>query len=131
MEGDFAEVSPLFGPTALRRILVYASCPAGSDYIRKIKDVVTPKFLLVGTRGDPPTPYRWTIETAKRLGDSAVLLDNKGDGHTGYTSCTARCPRAAHPAARATEPCAGPRSPHLHSEGEPTYCGKSRPGPAT
>lgn len=41
------------------------------------------------TRGDPATPYRWTIETAKRLCDSAVVLDNKGEGHTGYTS--SRC----------------------------------------
>ncbi|MFD5544551.1 alpha/beta hydrolase, partial [Streptomyces sp. NPDC127079] len=49
----------------------------------------TARMLLVGTRGDPATPYRWTIETARRLGPSAVVLDNRGDGHTGYTS--SRC----------------------------------------
>jgi hypothetical protein len=26
------------------------------------------------------------VETAKRLGDSAVVLDNKGEGHTVYGS---------------------------------------------
>jgi hypothetical protein len=45
-------------------------------------------MLLVGTRGDPATPYRWTQETAARLGPSAVVLDNKGEGHTGYSSST-------------------------------------------
>jgi hypothetical protein len=61
--------------------------PKGTDFIRdQVRDVHTPKMLLVGTRGDPATPYRWTVETAKRLGSSAVVLDNKGDGHTGYAS---------------------------------------------
>jgi hypothetical protein len=61
--------------------------PKGTDFIReKVKDVSTPRMLLVGTRGDPATPYRWTVETAKRLGSSAVVLDNKGKGHTGYAS---------------------------------------------
>lgn len=44
-------------------------------------------MLLVGTRGDPATPYEWTEETAARLG-SAVVVDHKGDGHTGYASST-------------------------------------------
>ncbi|MFD0392565.1 alpha/beta hydrolase [Streptomyces nogalater] len=51
-----------------------------------MKNVHTAKMLLVGTRGDPATPYRWTVETARRLGPSAVVLDNKGEGHTGYSS---------------------------------------------
>jgi len=48
--------------------------------------VDTARMLLVGTRVDPATPYPWTVETARRLGPSAVVLDNKGDGHTGYGS---------------------------------------------
>ena len=61
--------------------------PRGTDFIRdEVKDVDTSKMLLVGTRGDPATPYRWTVETARRLGPSAVVLDNKGGGHTGYAS---------------------------------------------
>ncbi len=32
----------------------------------------------------PATPYHWTEQTAKRLGPSAVVLDNRNEGHTGY-----------------------------------------------
>jgi len=61
--------------------------PKGTSFIRdRVKDVDTARMLLVGTRGDPATPYPWTVETARRLGPSAVVLDNKGDGHTGYDS---------------------------------------------
>jgi hypothetical protein len=64
--------------------------PAGTDFVReRVRNLETPRMLLVGTRGDPATPYRWTVETARRLGPSAVVLDNKGEGHTGYGS--SRC----------------------------------------
>ncbi|MEU8956533.1 alpha/beta hydrolase [Streptomyces sp. NPDC048518] len=86
MAREYAEASPIFGPAALFQVRMCAGFPAGTDFVRKIKNVHTPKFLLVGTRGDPATPYRWTVETAKRLGDSAVVLDNKGEGHAAYFS---------------------------------------------
>ncbi|MBC9718633.1 alpha/beta fold hydrolase [Streptomyces sp. TRM66268-LWL] len=86
LEADFTEASPVFGPLRLYEVMLCAGYPKGTDYIRDIKDVDTPKFLMVGTRGDPATPYKWTTETARRLGDSAVVLDNKGEGHTGYAS---------------------------------------------
>ncbi|MFJ3640450.1 alpha/beta hydrolase [Streptomyces sp. NPDC090108] len=86
----YAEASPVFGRYRLTQLLMCYSRPRGTDYIRdQVKDVHSAKMLLVGTRGDPATPYRWTVETAARLGPSAVVLDNKGDGHTGYTS--SRC----------------------------------------
>ncbi|MFH8989224.1 alpha/beta hydrolase [Streptomyces sp. NPDC017940] len=85
IQREFEEASPVFGKSMLTPVLLCFGRPAGTDYIRNdVRDVDTPKFLLVGTRGDPATPYRWTEETAKRLGSSAVVLDNKGDGHTGY-----------------------------------------------
>ncbi|MDI3407584.1 alpha/beta hydrolase [Streptomyces cavernicola] len=89
---DYTEASPIFGPARLEQVLLCAGQPKGTDFIRKIHDVDTPRFLLVGTRGDPATPYQWAVETAQRLGDQAVLLDNQGDGHTGYFSskCVAR-----------------------------------------
>ncbi|MDI3422465.1 alpha/beta hydrolase [Streptomyces luteolus] len=83
---DYTEASPIFGPARLEQVLLCAGQPKGTDFIRKIHDVDTPRFLLVGTRGDPATPYRWAVETAQRLGEQAVLLDNHGDGHTGYFS---------------------------------------------
>ncbi|MGW0841552.1 alpha/beta hydrolase [Streptomyces sp. NPDC002787] len=87
MRAEYEDASPVFGRQRLTQVLLCHGRPAGTDFIReKVKDVGTPKMLLVGTRGDPATPYRWTVETAKRLGSSAVVLDNKGKGHTGYGS---------------------------------------------
>jgi hypothetical protein len=83
----YEEASPVFGRYRLTQVLMCYGRPRGTDYIRdEVKGVDTPKMLLVGTRGDPATPYRWTQETAERLGPSAVVLDNKGEGHTGYAS---------------------------------------------
>ncbi|NXY99761.1 alpha/beta fold hydrolase, partial [Streptomyces sp. BR123] len=88
---EFREVSEIFGPRQLLTVLACYGRPAGTDFIRRIdRPPGAPRMLLVGTRGDPATPYRWTEETAERLG-SAVVLDYKGDGHTGYTS--SRCVR--------------------------------------
>ncbi|MEU6375971.1 alpha/beta hydrolase [Streptomyces sp. NPDC046909] len=87
LRAEYEEASPVFGRYRLTEVLTCYGRPKGTDYIRdEVRNVHTPKMLLVGTRGDPATPYRWTVETAKRLGDSAVVLDNKGDGHTGYAS---------------------------------------------
>lgn len=83
----YEEASPVFGRYRLTQVLMCYGRPKGTDYIRdEVKGVDTAKMLLVGTRGDPATPYRWTQETAERLGPSAVVLDNKGEGHTGYAS---------------------------------------------
>jgi pimeloyl-ACP methyl ester carboxylesterase len=87
LRAAYVQASPVFGRYRLTEYLICYGRPKGTDFIReKVRDVHTPKILLVGTRGDPATPYRWTVETAKRLGDSAVVLDNKGEGHTGYGS---------------------------------------------
>lgn len=87
LRAQFDEASPVFGRSRLAEVLMCFGRPKGTDYIREaVRDVDTPRMLLVGTRGDPATPYRWTTETAERLGSSAVVLDNKGEGHTGYSS---------------------------------------------
>ncbi|MFB9463975.1 alpha/beta hydrolase [Streptomyces cinereospinus] len=87
LRAAYEEASPVFGRFRLTQFLLCYGRPRGTDFIReRVKDVDTPRMLLVGTRGDPATPYRWTVQTAERLGPSAVVLDNKGDGHTGYAS---------------------------------------------
>jgi pimeloyl-ACP methyl ester carboxylesterase len=47
-----------------------------------------PPIVVVGSTGDPATPYAWAKSLAKQL-ESAVLVTRKGDGHTGYafSSC--------------------------------------------
>jgi pimeloyl-ACP methyl ester carboxylesterase len=87
LRAEYEEASPVFGQYRLTQVLMCYGRPKGTTYIREhVRDVDTPKMLLVGTRGDPATPYRWTVETAKRLGSSAVVLDNRSEGHTGYAS---------------------------------------------
>lgn len=82
---EYERASPVFGRHRLNELLMCHGRPRGTDFIRdEVKNVDTEKMLLVGTRGDPATPYRWTVETARRLGSSAVVLDNRADGHTGY-----------------------------------------------
>ncbi|GGS60719.1 alpha/beta hydrolase [Streptomyces cinerochromogenes] len=83
----YDQASPVFGRYRLTQLLMCYGRPRGTDFIRdRVKNVHSAKMLLIGTRGDPATPYRWTVETARRLGPSAVVLDNKGEGHTGYSS---------------------------------------------
>ncbi|MFI8189223.1 alpha/beta hydrolase [Streptomyces sp. NPDC085946] len=87
LRAAYEEASPVFGPYRLAQVLMCYGRPKGTDFIReRVKDLDTPKMLLIGTRGDPATPYRWTQQTAERLGSAAVVLDNKGEGHTGYAS---------------------------------------------
>lgn len=43
-----------------------------------------PPILVVGTTGDPATPYHWSEELAKQL-DSGVLITYQGEGHTAYS----------------------------------------------
>lgn len=40
-------------------------------------------ILVIGTTGDPATPYPWAQSLAKQL-DSGVLLTFQGNGHTAY-----------------------------------------------
>ncbi len=87
LRSAYEEASPVFGPYRLAQLMLCYGRPKGTDYIReRVKDLDTPKILLVGTRGDPATPYRWTVQTAERLGSAAVVLDNRDEGHTGYGS---------------------------------------------
>lgn len=42
-----------------------------------------PPLLVIGTTGDPATPYEWAIEMADML-SSAVLYTVEGEGHTAF-----------------------------------------------
>jgi pimeloyl-ACP methyl ester carboxylesterase len=42
-----------------------------------------PPIVLVGSTGDPATPYSWALSLSKQL-KSAVLVTRQGEGHTGY-----------------------------------------------
>lgn len=42
-------------------------------------------ILVIGTTGDPATPYEWSVEMAESL-ESGVLYSVDAEGHTAYTS---------------------------------------------
>jgi pimeloyl-ACP methyl ester carboxylesterase len=42
-----------------------------------------PPIVIVGTTGDPATPYAWSQALAEQL-QSSVLVTREGEGHTGY-----------------------------------------------
>lgn len=42
-----------------------------------------PPILVIGTTGDPATPYAWAVKLAGDL-ESGVLLTRVGEGHTAY-----------------------------------------------
>ena len=42
-----------------------------------------PPIVVVGSTGDPATPYPWAVALSRQL-ESAVLVTRQGDGHTGY-----------------------------------------------
>ncbi len=46
-------------------------------------------ILVVGTTGDPATPYEWAVALAEQL-DSGVLVSYDGEGHTAYNKSN-RC----------------------------------------
>lgn len=50
-------------------------------------------IMVVGTTGDPATPYRWAVALADQL-ESGVLVTYEGEGHTAYTNGNA-CVNAA------------------------------------
>jgi pimeloyl-ACP methyl ester carboxylesterase len=67
-----------------------------------------PPIVVVGSTGDPITPYRWAQSLASEL-QSGDLLTRVGDGHTGYRSSS--CIRTAVDAylINLTAPAAGTR----------------------
>ncbi|MEO1063362.1 MAG: alpha/beta hydrolase [Actinomycetota bacterium] len=60
--------------------------PAPVDPLPETLDAVgAPPIVVVGTTGDPATPYRWAVDMATEL-DSAVLVTYEGVVHTAFFS---------------------------------------------
>ncbi len=45
-------------------------------------------IMVVGTTGDPATPYEWSVALADQL-ESGVLVTYEGEGHTAYNKSNA------------------------------------------
>ncbi|ASW57527.1 alpha/beta hydrolase [Plantactinospora sp. KBS50] len=78
---------PLFGPPLATGLLSCAEWPAPADpYPTGRADGAAP-ILVVGTTGDPATPYEQTQRLADMLGVGRVLTW-EGEGHTAYPQTT-------------------------------------------
>ncbi len=88
-----AQSAPVFGPLLTWGLVGCATWPApatrtpGPAY-----DTGAPPILVVGTTGDPVTPYSWAVNLAHELA-GGVLLTWRGQSHVAYFYSA--CVRAA------------------------------------
>jgi hypothetical protein len=88
-----AAAAPYFGPAIAHQDLVCAYWPVkAAAAVAPLHAPGTPPILVVGSTGDPATPYAWARGLAAELG-SGVLLTRHGDGHGAYEASA--CARAA------------------------------------
>ena len=53
----------------------------------KVSAPNAPPIVVVGTTGDPATPYAWAKALVQQL-ETSSLITRRGEGHTGYLSST-------------------------------------------
>lgn len=75
--------APNFGLASLTDLLVCAHWPVHGQDQPPPKGKGAPPLLVIGTTGDPATPYAWAQRMAADL-ESAKLLTYQGEGHTGF-----------------------------------------------
>ncbi|MBE6484210.1 MAG: alpha/beta hydrolase [Actinomycetaceae bacterium] len=79
---ELKEVAPVFG-TSYVDLFCQAWGHHGTEKRTEIKAKGAAPVLVVGTTGDPATPYAWSESLAKQM-ESATLLTWEGNGHTAY-----------------------------------------------
>ena len=77
--------APRFGAALGSSGLVCGLWPAAPEPIGVPDAAGAPPLLVVGTTGDPATPFEWALATRRDLVTS-VLLTHEGEGHTAYAS---------------------------------------------
>jgi hypothetical protein len=88
---EFRRASKIFGESQAQSVLACTDWPVtdetgGLDVSAKN----VPPILLVGTTGDPATPYEWTHAMAEALGAQVgIEITNQGEGHGafGHSAC--------------------------------------------
>ena len=79
-----AEVAPIIGPYFGYGDLSCINWPYQGERERaEIHAEGAAPILVIGTTGDPATPYDWAVALAEQL-DSGVLVSYEGEGHTAY-----------------------------------------------
>lgn len=81
-----ARTAPHFGAFVAYSDLPCAYWPETG--VRKpgpVKAAGSPPIVLVGTTGDPATPFAWAKSVARQL-ERGVLVTHRGDGHTAFSA---------------------------------------------
>jgi pimeloyl-ACP methyl ester carboxylesterase len=91
LQSDWRAEYPLFGAPLAVGMLACAVWPGTRDPYPTGAADGAPPILVVGTTGDPATPYEQSPQLAEMLGVGR-LLTWEGEGHTAYpkTACVAR-----------------------------------------
>ncbi|MGP3985206.1 alpha/beta hydrolase [Streptomyces sp. 3N207] len=85
---DFAEASPVFGPMSAWGLTSCHDWPVRGRWTTPpVSATGSNPILLVGTTGDPATPYGGTRAMKRELGDDVgVEVTYRGEGHGAYDS---------------------------------------------
>ena len=87
--------APRFGPVIALSGTICADWPVPP--VGRPKQVTapgSPPVVVIGTTGDPATPYAWSVALADQL-SQGVLVTYRGDGHTVYRTGSNACVRKA------------------------------------
>jgi pimeloyl-ACP methyl ester carboxylesterase len=78
-----AAASPTFGDTFGSGVVGCIGWPLPDNPLPALTGKGAPPVMVIGTVGDPATPYAWAEEMARSL-ESATLLTYEGQGHTAF-----------------------------------------------
>ncbi|MEU7902153.1 alpha/beta hydrolase [Actinoplanes sp. NPDC049118] len=85
LQSDWRKKYPLFGAPLAIGMMPCTFWPGAKDPYPVGRAAGAPPIVVVGTTGDPATPYENTAELASMLGTGRVLTW-EGEGHTAYPS---------------------------------------------
>ncbi len=82
-EARITAAAPTFGPLLGAGLTGCDDWPSPAEPTPTPSAVGAPPILVIGTVGDPATPYQWAQQMSAALTGS-VLLTYEGDGHTAF-----------------------------------------------
>jgi pimeloyl-ACP methyl ester carboxylesterase len=105
------KVAPVFGLLDLYGAVQCAVWPvAATGTIGPVRAAGSPPIVVVGSTGDPVTPYAWAQSLSRELAHG-LLLTRVGDGHTAYGSSACIRDQVDRYLISLTAPPAGTRCP--------------------
>lgn len=87
---ELTTLSPRFGGAIANELLACAFWPAPVHSVAGVvRAAGAPPILVIGTTGDPATPYEQAVKVASEL-ERAVLLTVDSNGHTSFSNTCAQ-----------------------------------------